>query len=56
MSDCENNIKGLREDLINDCYAAAIIGGIGPAILEIPDIERMNDEEVVKEAKRRGFI
>ena len=51
----EKSVEELRKELIDDCYAAAFGGGIGPAFLEIPDIERMSEEEVIAEAKRRGM-
>ena len=51
----EKTVEELRKELIDDCYAAAFAGGIGPALLEISDIERMSDEEIVDEAKRRGW-
>ena len=52
----DKSIENLRRELIDDSYAMAFGGGIGAAILEVPDIERMSDEEVLREAKRRGMI
>ena len=40
----EKTVEELRKELIDDCYAAAFGGGIGPALLETPDIERMSEE------------
>ena len=50
------SVSDLRQELIDDCYAAAFGGGLGAAILDVPDIEQMSDEEVVREAKRRGLV
>ena len=52
----EKSVEDLRQELIDDCYAAAFAGGFGAAILEVPDIERMTDEEVIKETRKRGLI
>ena len=49
------SIETVRQELIEDTYALAI-GGCPAAILEAPDIERMTDAEVLKEAKKRGLI
>ena len=50
------SIETVRQELIEDTYALAIGGGCPAAILEASDIERMTDEEVLKEAKKRGLI
>ena len=46
----EKTVEELRKELIDDSYAAAFGGGIGPAFLEIPDIERMSDEDIQEDA------
>ena len=46
----------LRKELIDDTYAMALGAGLPAAMMEIPDIEQMSDEEVKREAKRRGLI
>ena len=51
----EKSVSQLRQELIDDTYALAIGGGCPEAIMEVTDIERMSDEQVRKEAKRRGF-
>ena len=56
MFEREKTVEELRKELIDDCYAAAFAGGFGAAILKVPDIERMSDEEVIKETRKRGLI
>ena len=50
------SVSELRNELIDDSYALAIGGGCPAAFLEVPDIEKMSDEEVIREAKKRGLI
>lgn len=50
------SVSELRNELIDDSYALAIGGGCPAAFLEVSDIERMSDEEVISEAKKRGLI
>ena len=49
------SLETVRQELIDDAYALAI-GGCPAAILEVSDIERMTDEEIWKEAKKRRMI
>lgn len=49
------SISDLRQALIDDTYAMAFGADLPAALLEVPDIERMSDEEVVEEARRRGI-
>ena len=51
----EKPVEELRQEMIDECYAAAFAGGFGAALLEAADIESMSDEEVIMEAKRRGM-
>ena len=52
----EKSVDELRQEMMDDCYATAFAGGFGAALLEVADIEQMSDEEVVEEARKRGFI
>ena len=51
----EKTAKELRRNLIDDSYAIAFGGGIEAALLEISDIERMGDKEIIREANKRGL-
>lgn len=52
----DRSVEQLRKELIDDTYAMAFGADIPAALLEVPDIERMSDDEVIKEARRRGMI
>lgn len=47
------DIDRLRSDL-EDYYGTGTFSGM-PAMMEITDIQRMSDEEVVLKAQREGF-
>ena len=49
------NIDRLRNDMKNESYGAAFVGGYGGAFIEALDIERASDSEVVKMARDRGI-
>ena len=53
----ENSIDydRLRRDLADECMAAFICGGVGPALLDSLDIEKASDEELLRIAGRYGF-
>ena len=55
FNDSNKSVDTLRQQLIDDAYALAIGGGCPAAILEVSDIERMTDEEILQEEKRRGI-
>ena len=55
MQQSDKDIEKLRKRLIDDDFAMAFGAGIPEVLAEIPDIERMSDEEVLREAKRRGI-
>lgn len=44
----------LREDLKQDSYAAAFIGGFGGALMESIDIDDAEPDELIRIAKDRG--
>lgn len=48
-------VKELRELLIRDLEPAFFIGGFGGAMIEIEEIKRATDEEVIEMAKKRGY-
>ena len=52
----EKSVSDLRHELIDDTYALAFGGGCPEAIMEVSDIERMSDKEILQEAKRRGIL
>jgi len=54
-SNADKNPDQLRQALIDDTYAMAFGADLPAALLEVPDIERMSDEEVEEEARRRGI-
>ena len=53
----ENSIDydRLRRDLADECMAAFICGGVGPALLDSLDIEKASDEELLRIAGRYAF-
>lgn len=55
MADNNIDCEKLRRDLTDECMAAFICGGIGPALLDSLDIEKASDEELLRIAGRYGF-
>ncbi len=49
------DIEKLREDLRQDCFGACFGAGFGGALFESFDIERADDEELIKMALQKGF-
>lgn len=49
------DVDKLRKDLINESYGAFFGGGFGGALIESFDIERMSDEELVKNALQKDI-
>ncbi|MBR3211003.1 MAG: hypothetical protein IKF71_03585 [Bacilli bacterium] len=48
-------IEDLRQLLIRDLEPAYFIGGFGGAMIEIEEIKRATDEEVIEIAKKKGY-
>ena len=48
------NIKKLREDLM-DKYGTAMHSGFPMAVIDLSEIEKMTDEELVEYAIRKGI-
>ena len=48
------DVDSLRADLI-DYYGTGAYSGMPGMIMEVGDIKRMSDEEVVRRALREGF-
>ena len=48
------DIERLRRDLKDDSYAGAF-SGMPAMLIEAWDIDRMSDEQVIREAKKRGI-
>lgn len=48
------DFERLRSDLI-DYYGSAIFSGFQMAMMDVADVERMTDEELVKEAEKIGL-
>ena len=55
MADNNIDYEKLRRDLADECMAAFICGGIGPALLDSLDIDKASDEELLRIAGRYGF-
>lgn len=49
------DIEELRAQL-RDYYGTAMVSGFPAAVLDLGRIERMDDEEIVEEAKKAGII
>ena len=49
------NFEKLRNDLKEECLAAMFAGGFGMAIVDLTDIERASNDELLKYAKQFGF-
>ena len=55
MADNNIDYEKLRRDLTDECMAAFICGGIGPALLDSLDVEKASGEELERIAGRYGF-
>ena len=55
MADNNIDYEKLRRDLADECMAAFICGGIGPALLDSLDVEKASDKELERIAGRYGF-
>lgn len=42
------DVDALREDMKNECLGAFFGGGFGGAVVEVGDIDRLSDEELVR--------
>ena len=49
------DFEKLRKDLKEECLAAMFAGGFGMAIVDLTDIERASNDELLKYAKQFGF-
>lgn len=49
-------IEELREKLIRDLEPVFFIGGFGGAMIEMEEIKRASDEELIEIAKRKGYV
>lgn len=52
----ENTIEELRKELKDECYGMAYAAGFPEALLEISDIDRADDEEIIRLAKKHGLL
>lgn len=50
-----NDIEKLREALI-DNYGCAMGAGFGAAVMDLVEVERASDEEIIKMARKEGLI
>ncbi len=48
-------VEELREMLIRDLEPAFFVGGFGGAMVEIEEIKRASDEEVIEIARKKGY-
>ena len=55
MADNNIDYEKLRRDMADECMAAFICGGIGPALLDTLDIEKASNEELERIAGRYEF-
>ena len=55
MADNNIDYEKLRRDLTDECLAAFICGGIGPALPDSLDVEKASGEELERIAGRYGF-
>ena len=49
------NFEKLRNDLKEECLGAMFAGGFGMAVVDLTDIERASNEQLLKYAKQFGF-
>ena len=49
------DIHKLRKDMLDNCYGAFFVGGLGGALAESADIEKSTDEELIEMAKKQGI-
>lgn len=49
------NFEKLRKDLKEECLAAMFAGGFGMAIVDLTDIERASNEQLLKYANKFGL-
>lgn len=47
------DVDALREDMKNECLGAFFGGGFGGAVVEVGDIDRLSDEELVRRIFQR---
>ena len=48
------DVKKLRRDMQNEALGAYFGGGIAPALIDVSNIDRASDDEVIRIAKRMG--
>lgn len=48
------DFESLRKDII-DYYGAAMFSGFPMAMMDVSDVEKMTNEELIRECKRIGF-
>ena len=51
----EIDVEALREEVKNECYGAAFVGGFGGALVESFDADRASPQELVNIAQRWGI-
>lgn len=49
------DVDKLRQYMLDDDYAAYLVGDLGGALAEAADIENASDEELIEMAKRQGI-
>ena len=49
------DVKKLRRDMQNQALGAYFGGGIGPALIDAANVERVSDDELIRIAKRMGI-
>ncbi len=55
MANNSIDVKKLRKDIENQALGAYFGGGIGPALIDVSNIERASDDEEIRIAKRMGI-
>ena len=55
MANNSIDVKKLRKDIENRALGAYFGGGIGPALIDVSNIERASDDEEIRIAKRMGI-
>ena len=50
-----NKRKKLKDDMMEELYGAAFVGGFGGALLEADEIDDEDDDELEEHARRLGI-
>ena len=49
------DVEDLREQL-RDYYGTAMVAGFPAAVIDLAELDRMSDEEIIREARKAGLI